>query len=123
MVDVLLICMATGLMMLGSGKYNDADGSGGFLVNNIQGVPVGANWVQEAIDTLLPGWGAGFVSVAVLLFGFTCLLASYRNDGDAPESRARAIAMDSPSQFFSVLNASIRSGKAAGGVRVIPCRA
>ncbi|MGN7199696.1 alanine/glycine:cation symporter family protein [Arthrobacter sp. SAFR-044] len=76
-IDVLLICMATGLMMVVSGKYNVADGSGGFLVNNIPGVPVGANWVQEAIDTLLPGWGAGFVSVAVLLFGFTCLLAYF----------------------------------------------
>ena len=76
-IDVLLICMATGLMMVVSGKYNVADGSGGYIVNNLPGVPVGANWVQEAIDTLLPGWGAGFVSVAVLLFGFTCLLAYY----------------------------------------------
>ncbi|MGR0161166.1 alanine/glycine:cation symporter family protein [Paenarthrobacter nitroguajacolicus] len=76
-IDVLLICMATGLMMVVSGKYNVSDGSGGFLVNNIPGVPVGANWVQEAIDTMLPGWGAGFVAVAVLLFGFTCLLAYF----------------------------------------------
>ncbi|ACL41541.1 alanine/glycine:cation symporter family protein [Pseudarthrobacter chlorophenolicus] len=76
-IDVLLICMATGLMMVVSGKYNVADGSGGYLVNNLPGVPVGANWVQESIDTLVPGWGAGFVAVAVLLFGFTCLLAYF----------------------------------------------
>jgi AGCS family alanine or glycine:cation symporter len=76
-IDVLLICMATGLMMVVSGKYNVSDGSGGYIINNMPGVPVGANWVQEAIDTLLPGWGAGFVSVAVLLFGFTCLLAYF----------------------------------------------
>ena len=76
-IDVLLICMATGLMMVVSGKYNVSDGSGGYLVNNLPGVPVGANWVQEAIDTLLPGWGAGFVAVAVLLFGITCLLAYF----------------------------------------------
>lgn len=76
-IDVLLICMATGLMMVVSGKYNVSDGAGNYLVNNIPGVPVGANWVQEAIDTLLPGWGAGFVAVAVLLFGFTCLLAYF----------------------------------------------
>ncbi|GAA3695789.1 alanine/glycine:cation symporter family protein [Arthrobacter ginkgonis] len=76
-IDVLLICMATGLMMVVSGKFNVADGSGGYLVNNLPGVPVGANWVQESIDTLLPGWGAGFVAVAVLLFGFTCLLAYF----------------------------------------------
>jgi AGCS family alanine or glycine:cation symporter len=76
-IDVLLICMATGLMMVVSGKYNVSDGSGGYLINNMPGVPVGANWVQEAIDTLVPGWGAGFVAVAVLLFGFTCLLAYF----------------------------------------------
>ncbi|MET4590807.1 alanine/glycine:cation symporter family protein [Arthrobacter sp. 754] len=76
-IDVLLICMATGLMMVVSGKYNVADGSGGYLVNNLPGVPVGAGWVQESIDTLLPGWGAGFVAIAVLLFGFTCLLAYF----------------------------------------------
>jgi alanine or glycine:cation symporter, AGCS family len=76
-IDVLLICMATGLMMVVSGKFNVSDGSGGFLVNNLPGVEVGANWVQEAIDTLVPGWGAGFVAVAVLLFGFACLLAYF----------------------------------------------
>jgi alanine or glycine:cation symporter, AGCS family len=76
-IDVLLICMATGLMMVVSGKYNVSDGSGGFLVNNVPGVPAGANWVQEAIDTMLPGWGAGFVAIAVLLFGFACLLAYF----------------------------------------------
>lgn len=76
-IDVLLICMATGLMMVISGKFNVSDGSGGFLIENIPGVEVGPNWVQESIDTLLPGWGAGFVAIAVLLFGFTCLLLYY----------------------------------------------
>lgn len=76
-IDVLLICMATGLMMVVSGKFNVSDGSGGFLVNNVPGVDAGANWVQEAIDSVVPGWGAGFVAVAVLLFGFACLLAYF----------------------------------------------
>jgi len=76
-IDVLLICMATGLMMVVSGKFNVADGSGGFLVENLPGTAVGPGWVQAAIDTLIPGWGAGFVAIAVLLFGFTCLLAYF----------------------------------------------
>ncbi|QUH04051.1 alanine:cation symporter family protein [Saccharopolyspora erythraea] len=76
-IDVLLICMATGLMMVISGKFNVSDSSSGFLVNNLPGVEAGPNWVQAAIDTLVPGWGAGFVAVAVLLFGFTCLLLYY----------------------------------------------
>ncbi|MEU6131879.1 alanine/glycine:cation symporter family protein [Saccharopolyspora sp. NPDC047091] len=73
-IDVLLICMATGLMMVVSGKYNVSDHSGGFFIENVPGLDAGPNWVQAAIDTLVPGWGAGFVAVAVLLFGFTCLL-------------------------------------------------
>lgn len=76
-IDVLLICMATGLMMVVSGKYNVSDGSGGYLINNVPGVPVGPNWVQESIDTLAHGWGAGFVAVAVFLFGFTCLIVYF----------------------------------------------
>lgn len=76
-IDVLLICMATGLMMVVSGKFNVPDGSGGYLVQGLPGVEVGPQWVQEAIDTLAPGWGAGFVALAVLLFGFTCLLLYY----------------------------------------------
>jgi AGCS family alanine or glycine:cation symporter len=73
-IDVMLICMATGLMMVVSGKFNVASPDGGFLIENLPGIDAGPNWVQESIDTLVPGWGAGFVAVAVLLFGFTCLL-------------------------------------------------
>ncbi|KWR70028.1 sodium:alanine symporter [Arthrobacter sp. W1] len=76
-IDVLLICMATGLMMVVSGKFNVSDGADGFLANNVPDVAAGANWVQEAIDSVIPGWGAGFVAVAVLLFGFACLLAYF----------------------------------------------
>lgn len=76
-IDVLLICMATGLMMVVPGKFNVSDGSGGYLVHNLPGVEAGPNWVQESIDTLAPGWGASFVAVAVFLFGFTCLLLYY----------------------------------------------
>lgn len=76
-IDVLLICMATGLMMVVSGRFNVSDGQGGFLVENVPGVDAGANWVQESIDTLVPGWGAAFVAVAVFMFGFTCLLLYY----------------------------------------------
>lgn len=76
-IDVLLICMATGLMMVVSGAYNVEDASGTVRINNLGDVPVGPNWVQASIDTLADGWGAGFVAVAVLLFGFACLLAYF----------------------------------------------
>lgn len=76
-IDVLLICMATGLMMVVSGQYNVVDGSGRYLVENVPGLEAGSNWVQASIDTLLPGWGASFIAVAVFLFGFTCLIVYY----------------------------------------------
>ncbi|MCI9888542.1 alanine:cation symporter family protein [Micrococcales bacterium 31B] len=76
-IDVLLICMATGLMMVVSGKYNVTDASGNMLIENLPGLNPGANWVQESIDTLAHGWGAGFVAVAVLMFGLTCILLYY----------------------------------------------
>ncbi|MDQ8708078.1 alanine/glycine:cation symporter family protein [Streptomyces sp. LHD-70] len=71
-VDVLLICMATGVMIVVSGAYNVSDGAGGYLVNNLPGVDAGPNFVQEAVNSMTPGLGAGFVAVAVFLFGFTC---------------------------------------------------
>jgi AGCS family alanine or glycine:cation symporter len=73
-IDVLLICMATGIMIVLSGTYNVSDGHNGFLMNGLPGVTPGPNFVQAAIDTMVPGWGSGFVAVAVLLFGFTCQL-------------------------------------------------
>lgn len=76
-IDVLLICMASGLMMVVSGAYNVTDSSGEVRIDNLGDTPVGPNWVQAAIDTLASGWGAGFVAVAVLLFGFACLLAYF----------------------------------------------
>jgi alanine or glycine:cation symporter, AGCS family len=76
-IDVLLICLATGLMMVVSGQYNVSDGHGGYLVENVPGIAAGPNWVQKSIDTMAPGWGAGFIAVAVFLFGFTCLIVYF----------------------------------------------
>ncbi len=76
-IDVQQICMATGLKMVVSGAYNVTDASGTMRIDNLGDTPVGPNWAQAAIDTLAHGWGAGFAAVAVLLFGFTCLLAYF----------------------------------------------
>lgn len=76
-IDILLICMASGLMMVVSGKFNVTNPDGGFFIENLPGVAVGPNWVQEAINTLAPGWGPAFVAIAVLMFGFACLLAYF----------------------------------------------
>lgn len=74
-VDTLLVCSATGFMILMTGQFNTADGRGGFLVQNIPGVPHGPAWTQRAVDTLFPGFGGEFVSVALFFFAFTTLMA------------------------------------------------
>ena len=74
-VDTLGVCTATGLMVLLTGQYNVADGKGGFLVANIPGVEHGPLYTQRAVDTVLPGFGPGFVAVALFFFAFTTLMA------------------------------------------------
>ncbi|MCW4466784.1 alanine:cation symporter family protein [Glutamicibacter sp. MNS18] len=70
-VTVLLICTATGMMILLAGTYNVDDGQGGFVVEHVPGLVAGPNFVQQAIDSVLPGAGPAFVAIAVFLFAFT----------------------------------------------------
>ena len=74
-VDTLGVCTATGLMVLLTGQYNVVDGKGGFLVANLPGVEHGPLYTQRAVDTVLPGFGPGFVAVALFFFAFTTLMA------------------------------------------------
>lgn len=76
-VDTLFVCSATGFMILLTGKYNVNNPAGGFIVENLPGVDVGPAYTQMAVDTLIPGFGAGFVSIALFFFAFTTLMAYY----------------------------------------------
>ncbi|MGL6105500.1 alanine/glycine:cation symporter family protein [Romboutsia sp.] len=79
-VDTLLVCSATGFMILMTGSYNvmAADG-GSFIVENLPGVEYGPAYTQIAVDSLLPGsgFGASFVAIALFFFAFTTLMAYY----------------------------------------------
>ncbi|MDN6437958.1 MAG: alanine:cation symporter family protein [Corynebacterium nuruki] len=70
-IDLFMICTATGLMIMVTGKYNVQDSGGGFIVEGAPGTVPGPNYVQEAIDATFNGFGSVFVAVAVLLFAFT----------------------------------------------------
>ncbi len=74
-IDTLFVCTSTAIMILSTGKYNIANPSGGFLVENIPDVGVGSGYTQEAINTLIPGFGGPFIAVALFFFAFTTLLA------------------------------------------------
>jgi AGCS family alanine or glycine:cation symporter len=76
-VDTLFVCTATAFMILFTGKYNVANPAGGFLVENIPGATIGAEYTQFAIASHFPSLGAGFVAVSLLFFAFTTIMAYY----------------------------------------------
>lgn len=76
-VDTLFICTATALIILFSGLYNVSDGSGGFLYQNLSDVNAGPEFTQHAVESFFPGFGFGFVAIALFFFVFTTLMAYY----------------------------------------------
>ena len=77
-VDTLLVCTATALMILCSGTYNIFGPDGQILYG---GAPeLGGNYVgytQSAVDSVFRGFGSQFVSVAMVFFVFTTIMAYY----------------------------------------------
>lgn len=77
-VDTLFVCTATALMILTSGTYNILSSSGEILY---AGAPELANnyvsYTQKAVDTVFMGFGGQFVSIAMIFFTFTTLMAYY----------------------------------------------
>lgn len=76
-VDTLLVCSATAFMILVTGKYNVTSPGGSMLVNHLPGVETGPAYTQAAIESLMPGFGASFVALAIMFFAFTTIVAYY----------------------------------------------
>jgi alanine or glycine:cation symporter, AGCS family len=76
-IDTLFVCTATAFMILFTGQYNVVNPEGGFIVENIPGVSIGAEFTQNAIAYHFPSIGAGFVAVALIFFAFTTIMAYY----------------------------------------------
>ena len=77
-VDTLLVCTATALMILSSGTYNIISQGGELLY---AGAPeLGNNYVnytQSAVDSVFAGFGSQFVSIAMVFFAFSTIMAYY----------------------------------------------
>lgn len=73
-VDTLFVCTATAVMILATGAFNVTNGNGGFITELIPGIEKG-NFTQTAVNTFIPGFGGGFVAIALLFFTFTTVLA------------------------------------------------
>ncbi|MBR4774705.1 MAG: alanine:cation symporter family protein [Bacteroidales bacterium] len=84
-VDTLLVCTATALMILTSGTYNILSGTYNQLDGSVYlwyaGAPeLGDNFVaytQSAVDTVFAGFGGQFVSIAMIFFVFSTVMAYY----------------------------------------------
>ncbi len=75
-VDTLLVCTATGIMILSTGMYNiQVESTKEMLVETLPGVAPGTGYTQAAIDTFIPGFGSSFIAIAVFFFAFTTLLS------------------------------------------------
>jgi alanine or glycine:cation symporter, AGCS family len=73
-VDTLFVCTATAIMILSTNAFNVANPAGGFITENIPGIEYG-NFTQTAVNSVVPGFGGGFVAIALFLFTFTTVLA------------------------------------------------
>ncbi|SFC48659.1 alanine or glycine:cation symporter, AGCS family [Parapedobacter composti] len=76
-VDTLFVCTATAFMILFTGAYNVQSPAGGYLVEQLPGAEIGAEYTQQAIAHHFPSVGAGFVAFALLFFAFTTIMAYY----------------------------------------------
>jgi AGCS family alanine or glycine:cation symporter len=76
-VDTLLVCSATAFLILSTGMYNVVTPDGAALVNQLPGIEAGPGYAQAAVESVLPGWGAAFVALALLFFAFTTIVAYY----------------------------------------------
>ncbi|QCU79638.1 alanine:cation symporter family protein (plasmid) [Citricoccus sp. SGAir0253] len=76
-IDTVVVCFATGIMIVMTGSYNVFRDSGDPVVTNLEGIEAGSAYTQEAVNSALPGFGPGFVAIALFFFAFTTLVAFY----------------------------------------------
>ena len=76
-IDTMLVCSATAFLILSTGMYNVLNPDGGMLVEKLPGMEIGPGYAQAAVESMLPGFGQGFVALALLFFAFTTIVAYY----------------------------------------------
>ncbi|WP_227937643.1 alanine/glycine:cation symporter family protein [Alkalihalobacillus deserti] len=78
-LDTLIICSATGFTILLTGMYNVVSPSGTAIRHHLGEVEPGSINAQLAVESVLPGFGAPFVAIAIFFFAFTSIIAySYK---------------------------------------------
>lgn len=80
-VDTLFVCSTTAFMILFTGKYNvtnvNASGTAtNYITENIPNVDY-SGFTQAAVSHHFPGFGNGFVAIALFFFAFTTIMAYF----------------------------------------------
>jgi amino acid carrier protein len=77
-VDTLLVCSATAIMILATNMYNVYDSTGKIVVENAPHLTESSvSFTQAAVSSIIPKTGNLFISLALIFFAFTTLLAYY----------------------------------------------
>ncbi|MBS4190774.1 alanine:cation symporter family protein [Bacillus sp. FJAT-49705] len=76
-IDTIVVCTATALMILVTGMYSVTPEGEAPIVDKMGSIEAGPIWTQEAVESVLPGFGSMFVSIAIFFFAFTTLMAYY----------------------------------------------
>ncbi|MDR1380823.1 MAG: alanine:cation symporter family protein [Tannerella sp.] len=82
-VDTLLVCSATAFMILITGMYKVYDSAAAaHVIMDGAGLPAAMNeygpvYTQMAVDLHIPGFGSGFVALALFFFAFTTIMSYY----------------------------------------------
>ncbi|KLJ00985.1 alanine/glycine:cation symporter family protein [Luteimonas sp. FCS-9] len=75
--DTMLVCTSTAFLILATGMYNVIGPEGAMLHQALPGVEPGSGFAQAGIESIIPGWGAIFVAIALFFFAFTTIMAYY----------------------------------------------
>lgn len=76
-IDTLLVCSATAFMILMTGMYNVTPDGQEPIVTTLGEMEPGPGYTQAAVESVLPGFGAPFVAIALIFFTFTTIMAYY----------------------------------------------
>jgi alanine or glycine:cation symporter, AGCS family len=76
-IDTIVVCTATALMILVTGMYNVTPEGKEPIVQPLENIEAGPAYTQMAVETVIPGFGSAFVSIAIFFFAFTTLMAYY----------------------------------------------
>lgn len=80
-IDTLFVCSATAFMILFTGMYNvTAEDEQSLIISNLPDtaeINESRPFTQMAVNEVLPGFGSGFVAIALFFFAFTTIMAYY----------------------------------------------